>query len=401
MKKIYLLFLILLLSCTKDNVVEVVNSFEGSLKSKNNLVESNLKRFKLDSITAAKPKYMSLVFNDSTKKRELTFINDFAHSIQFYDYENLSFIKKIKIEKSGNNGITKPSGYYIKNKDSIYVYNMNRLELFLINSKGKILNKKSLIGTMDIKKSPWFEKYPQYMPTTVTPLLGIDKGLLIMGQFMGDVPEKIINTFKYTTFIDDKLKQTKLMFKYPKELYGSNYFWGDPVFSQVFYDVVPTAQGKSKIVFSFPVSHDIYLSEDINSQNLIKKYAGSNYAKTISSLNVKNNKKIKPLELRTNYMKNDLYGAILYDKYRNVYYRFIRRGVKESLNKFESKDKPIAVIIYDNQFNYLGETDLGLAKEYHWENSFVSKEGLNIEWIDAKDIDEIYLNLKIFVLKEI
>lgn len=70
-------------------------------------------------------------------------------------------------------------------------------------------------------------------------------------------------------------------------------------------------------------------------------------------------------------------------------------------NKFDMKDKPIVVIIYDEELNYLGETDLGSAKECHWENAFVSKEGLNIEWIKPNDIDEDFLTLKIFVLKKI
>lgn len=404
MKRIfYLFYTVVFVSCSNNstNEVAVVNQFENNLKPKFNMVEKELKHFKLDSTTAPVPRYMSLIYNDSTKKQELTFFNDFTHTIQFYDYDSLKLIKKIKFDKDGSNGIVKPAGYFIKNRDSIYIYDMYRLELCLTNGKGQLLNKKSLIGNLDVKKDPWMYKYPQNHPSTVTPVLGIDDELIIMGQSMQDIQDTIIDKFRYLSYVNKKLNQSKVMYKYPKKLYGNNYLWGDPLFTEVFYDVVIKDKGKSKIIFSYPVSHDIYLSDGLKEQNVVKKYAGSNYAGVISSLDFKKGKSIMPSELRANYIKNDLYGAILYDKYRKVYYRFLRRGVKEAENKFDLKDKPIAVIIYDDKFNYLGETDLGLAKVCHWENSFVSKEGLNIEWIDPRDVDETYLKLKIFVLKEI
>ena len=42
----------------------------------------------------------------------------------------------------------------------------------------------------------------------------------------------------------------------------------------------------------------------------------------------------------------------------------------------------------DEQFNYLGETPLGTSDEWNWSNSFVTEEGLNIEYIDKADLEE-------------
>jgi hypothetical protein len=54
----------------------------------------------------------------------------------------------------------------------------------------------------------------------------------------------------------------------------------------------------------------------------------------------------------------------------------------------------------DKNFNYLGETTIGKGdKEWFWQNSFVTKEGLNIEYIE-KDSEE-YLTFKIFTIKNI
>ena len=73
MKRIfYLLYVVLAVSCS-NNTIEVVNPYENSLEPKYKMVENESKYFKLDSTTASKPRYMSLVYNDSTKRRELTF----------------------------------------------------------------------------------------------------------------------------------------------------------------------------------------------------------------------------------------------------------------------------------------------------------------------------------------
>lgn len=55
----------------------------------------------------------------------------------------------------------------------------------------------------------------------------------------------------------------------------------------------------------------------------------------------------------------------------------------------------------DEQFEYLGEKLIGTAEEWNWTNSFVTEEGLNIEYIDPKDIEETYMNFKIFTIKQI
>lgn len=100
-------------------------------------------------------------------------------------------------------------------------------------------------------------------------------------------------------------------------------------------------------------------------------------------------------------LNNDLYGAILFDPWRKVYYRFMQQGIKTTIDKTPINNKPVIVIIMDENWNSLGETNMGLAKQWHWTNSFVTSEGLNIEYIDFTDTDEMYLNFKIFTMKDV
>ena len=61
-------------------------------------------------------------------------------------------------------------------------------------------------------------------------------------------------------------------------------------------------------------------------------------------------------------IKNDEYAAIKYDKYRKVYYRFLRNEIAKNKDTITVYDKPIIVIIMDEHFKYLGETNIGKMK---------------------------------------
>ena len=99
-------------------------------------------------------------------------------------------------------------------------------------------------------------------------------------------------------------------------------------------------------------------------------------------------------------MQQDTYAAIKYDRFRNVYYRFLLKGIPNATIRTGWMEKPVTIIVMDKDFNYLGETSIGIGnKEWFWQDSFVTKEGLNIEYVDADSED--YLIVKIFSLKEI
>jgi hypothetical protein len=99
--------------------------------------------------------------------------------------------------------------------------------------------------------------------------------------------------------------------------------------------------------------------------------------------------------------KTDLYAGIKYDKFRKVYYRFLRKAIPDATRETNLKDKPISVIIFDENFNYLGETTLGASRNYNWQNSFVTENGLNIEYNDDTDTKEDHLTLKTFIPQKI
>ena len=76
------------------------------------------------------------------------------------------------------------------------------------------------------------------------------------------------------------------------------------------------------------------------------------------------------------------------------------KSIPVNIKSVDWKEKPIAVIIFDENFNYLGETVIGTGENWYWQNSFVTEEGLNIEYID-NDLEEKYLRFRIFVVQNL
>lgn len=397
--KLFLLIIIsflILNSCQNSTKISVENKNEGKMKSKVKLKLVSKKFFPLDSNTAPKPRFIQKIINREGK-RQLTFLNTYNNSIYFYNYDSSEFLKKISFDKDGPYGIEKPTGYYIESLDSIYVYNNRNSEVILTDSLGKLINKISLVGDIDFKKSPqdWYFKYPTYYTETVTPFIKIKNKLLLTGQFEGNINDTIIDKFKFTANIGLDLKKVEYIHNYPKELYGNNIVWGGSLLGEVFPELHPSGD---KLIYSFPVTHDLYLM-NIDSKKIEKFYAGSNKAGTINSL--ENKYRESNERIRSNFVRHDIYSAIIYDKFRKVYYRFLRKAIPNASLNTSWKKKKISVIMMDEKFNYLGETVIGIERRCHWQNSFITKEGLNIEYLNQDNIDEKNLLLKIYLPKNI
>ena len=71
---------------------------------------------------------------------DLYWWNSNRGSISIFDLSKKTLKKTIKLEEEGPNGLGMPLGFYVSNKDSIYIPTM-AYQLALINSDGKILHK--------------------------------------------------------------------------------------------------------------------------------------------------------------------------------------------------------------------------------------------------------------------
>jgi hypothetical protein len=333
------------------------------------------------------------MYEDASGVRMLTFLNPYKHAIYFYDYEKNLYVDNISYEKEGSDAILGPSGYYIQNMDSIYVFNKPLLEVMLTDSSGHVKSRIPLWSD----DFYWQITHPVYNFSTVNPLFFQKEKIILTGLSPFSIADSLVQKRHFTACIDMKTNQTEFRHTYPEELFGSNANWDDPVFMQVY----PTLSSSGDIIHSFTMSHDLYVNDWETGKNKIV-YAGSNVVRCIHSIDYRPQKTPREV-IGAHYFQQDLYAAILHDPWRKVYYRFLLQGIPDATFSTPIGKKPVIVILMDEQFNYLGETLIGTGEEWNWTNSFVTKEGLNIEYIGdiAKDLDEAYLDLKIFTIEKI
>lgn len=380
---------VLLVACTQ-HTGKIENVRAGKLKATRQLVVKDEKKFLLDAETSAKPPYMQL-FEDTSGKRIMTFLNPHDNSICFYDYRDTSYITKIKYNREGPDAILRASGYYIKNPDSIYIYNMPKVEIALTDINGRLKKQIPLFPTIDPK---WAMYYPQYLLSTSNPMYEYQGKLIIPGFSPFELPDSTFNQFHFLTSIDMQTGKQDYRHTYPEELFGPGMHWEGDLTSVIYPALTP----EGKMIYSFTISHDLYLT-DYNSDSYSKVYAGSNIARDIPSLGQDPNSAPNEL-LYTHFIHGDRYGAIHYDPYRHLYYRFLEQGIPDGTPSTLLNKKPVIVILFDSHFNYLGETLIGTGEEWNWKNSFVTKEGLNIEYTGEEN-NEDYLILKIFAVDDL
>jgi hypothetical protein len=341
---------------------------------------------------------MQLV-RDASGARIFTLLNPHKNAIYFYDYESGTYIGDTRFEREGPNAVMSLAGYYVKNMDSIYVHDRPVTEIALTDSAGHVKQRISLRGSfanVENKRDPqWARYYPQYLIYTVTPFIEIGEKLLVTGLSPFSIPDSLIDRFRFTACVDMKTGDVEFLHTYPDELYGSGANWAYEFPTHVYPVLSPTGE----LIHSFPVSHDLYITE-WDKPSYRKVYAGSNTAKTISSID-REQRGTPDEEVIAHYFREDLYAAILYDSWRRVYYRYLQKGISDGAPGTPVGRKPVIVIIMDEQFNYLGETLIGTGEEWKWENSFVTEEGLNIEYVDDSDTDEEFLHLKIFTVEDL
>lgn len=386
---VMLVFVVLLISCTRT--IKIKNEKEGKLIATHCLTPGEVKKFEIDDETAPQSPYIQM-FDDISGIRLFTFFNPYNHSIYYYDYDTGIKINTTKYYKEGQNGILNISGYYIQSKDSIYLYSARTIEIALTDSAGKVNKRISFRGD---GRDNWYNTFPQYAFSTVIPIIKIQDKLILTGFQTVALPAKALDKHPFAACIDLKTENINYTYTYPEMLYGYNANWEGNFATFVYPELSPTGE----MIHSFPMSHNIYITP-WNSNNYKTIYAGSNYASTIHSIDM--DPKRTPGEVILDRMvREDMYTAIRYDSYRKLYYRIILHGIPDANHNTQSSKKTISVIIMDERFNYMGETVIGSGEQWNWKNMFVTREGLNIEYISHDDLDENFMIFKIFTVEKI
>jgi len=380
MKQILLFYFITLIftSCTSN-----------PKKKKVSLEPISSVNFPVDKRTSFKSRYIKPYRNNSGQEF-LIFLSENKPSIKFFDLKNQSLVKEIFLQKEGPDGVgERITGLLVTSMDSIFVFSPYQYSISLVNGKGKLLRRYSLIDSKGINKNTGMAiAYSFSAPTKIGNEIFVnispDRSI-----FSSDIMNAKINL---------KLNIVTGEFEYFNQWpqYFQNKIWS------YFCMLFASEYANNQFIYSYRMADSLYTL----APGSRKKKAF--FAKTKFNLN-----SVSPfLGARTDsndkkqsyFFNNTCYGAILYDEYRNIYYRLVRHAIP-----YKSKDgqinefhrRPISIMVFDEKFQVLGETLLEKDK-YYSNMSFVTKDGLYISNANPynNEINEDYSTFTLFKLED-
>lgn len=256
--------------------------------------------------------------------------------------------------------------FFFHNKDSVFL--LYEYRICIIDTSSNIKFEK-------IINNPESDEWPPVIYTNLRQVFPIyfdskNKELLVR-QNCGDCDVRDSNYYKESVaaFFDfNSGAFNAISISFPDSY--KTYFYGDA-------DLPFREVKNDSLIISF--STDPYILILNRSTNQISRIVSkSSFQK--SGMEPLDKKYIQDINKRVEHLAvSPLYMKMIYDKYRNVYYRFFLREQKlknndGTYNQFG--DKELVIMVLDNRFNLM--TEINLGKGYLWHYSFVGKDGLYI-----------------------
>ena len=345
----------------------------------------NIKSFPLDSYVKYNPFYLWTF--EENGKRYLSFLNYGTTQLYFYDFDTEKFLSKVTLEQEGPDGVGMLSGYYIKDFNHIYVSSYIYQGIIRVDTTGVIVQKIPYRKTGSGYKiiSSYNASSHPYLP----PIFIGDKMYITQQNNERFCPAEKTPISVAIDTIQKKYTSLPLTFSILTEKQVKSN--GDR-FSRD-YD------GKN-FIYSFYVDEDILVTS-IDHAEVKRIRAKSRYIDSPDEEQPLNAQKGPQLNLEL-----ARYGDLMYDPYREVYYRFAypKTELDDKINwmgKAVYGRKKFSVIILDKDFQIIGET-LFPEAIYNPYASFVSKEGLYIsrDYQINYDQSEDFMTFELFKLVE-
>lgn len=344
-----------------------------------------VKSFPLDAEVRYNAFYL---YTFSEKGKEyLSFLNYRTNQILFYDLDTGHFLFKMELDAEGPDGIVQASGYYVKDFDNIYVSSYAYNGLIRVDTACHVVQKIPY-GETD----SGYKVLPSYTPSShpyVAPVFIGDRMYITQPAAtrfcpLEDTPLSVeIDTVRKTC---QSLPLTYAILTTEEQQANATGF------SRIFDGI--------RFIYSFSVSENIWVASvdhlQVRTVQVKSKYIGSSTdVQELSEKGARQN-----LELAR-------YGDLIYDPYREVYYRFAYPEVSlDNHTDWRGKAvygrKKFSVITLDKHFRIIGET-LFPEAIYNSYVFFVHKDGLYISrdyGISDGSQSEDAMTFELFTLSE-
>lgn len=391
MKYIFLSLFLLVISCSDKQ--------SGVFDDQVSLVGSDTLAFSLDAFTYYNSKAIFQFENNG--KEYLFFQNDRDRGkprLLIFDIEEQNIFKSVPLYEEGPNGVAAISGGWPLDMNHFLVTTRSPY-CYMVDGAGNILDKIKIWNYDKEAKGKMFENYCTsiFYSYYSSPAI-IRDSLLYFDQADVGYPRKpedwkSISMFAYADLHSGEVAKSALrypsIFREEEEFAVKSY---DPEFSYAY-------TGKN-VAMSFYQYDSIFVSSDF--KHLRAYNAKSRYFPSIRP-QLYNTYKDLLVWLQEEYLKPQ-YHHLLYDKYRDVFYRFALQPYqfpKGKLPTGEASGQEFSIIVLNNKYEIIGETRFP-GNTYHYRMCFVGKKGLYLSLNNQENpcFDEDKLMFRCFILQE-
>jgi len=357
--KCWMVLLALLFSCS-ENVKVDLQKGEWPYFSK----DGDFQFLKLDSETSLQSKCLRYFVNENNEEF-LFLLNDLNNSIYKYRFEDGEIEETYHFEKDGPQGVGKLDGFDILGQDTLVLLSKYEYKLSIVKISEK--SETTVLQSFSLLKKSGDIEFTAYA-TTSNRIVRVGNTLVLSATpFIDPVKSELHSAGKNVIIFD--LKDFTIEYR---NLYTDRYKQRWPTHYQRIS--ANYNENTKRFVYSLPAESRLI---ETNHNEYFKYHSvKSNYfdePKQINGLS-------KTEEASKEYVtENPSFGSILYDKYRNVYYRFTERPFGEVVVKrgYKYRGRFNGVIILDESFKVIDEVEKLTPSPI--DMAFVGKKGLYIK----------------------
>lgn len=310
--------------------------------------------------------------------------------IQVYDIQEKILSKEMKFEKEGSEGIGILTGFFVHDLDSIFIFTNTPGTIYLTDLEQSYLSSITL-EIPDGYVGPVFRA----APFNSTPHIRGDKMLakvLVPARLLDMEESQLSQQFLSAEFSLDNGKGNFSAHKYPKGYLEDG-------LKAPYYSM---AASPDQVVYSLFADHRLQVAEGVSSGTKTVAAKSQYLPEIFPSLS----RTAVQLDYMTYLFTSPRYEGLIYDKYREIYYRFCYPSIEisgqEEINQLRAYPKDFSIMILDSELNILGETRF-TGKHLVPNNVFVAEEGLYISanHPDNPNLKEDWLEFKLLELVEV
>ncbi len=337
--------------------------------------------FSLDSTTS--PFINACQIVKENENTYLTFLNDISNSIYWYNLKSRQLYKVQQFLEEGPNGTGDIVGYFYMHPDTVILISRNNHKIRFVNAASEVFGVIDLSSVINEDNGLCF------------PLAGFGRDIILEDDKLfimcaHDFVNSSNMSPKNVIVIDIKNNKTEYLLDYPDIYHNRNI---SAYYLHAYQTFNPST---NKFTYSFPLCE--YLIETDHAGYLKSHLAKSNFFSADAWQRkdlVEHNTKISSRDLLRNYMKTPTYKYLIFDSYRNTYYRIAEIPQQELQTKDNYPVKYQSVLILNEQFQKIGEHYLDINSKPS--PYFLTNDGI---YFHTNPLKESLLTFRKLVLKK-